>query len=139
MVCIYCQRETKVVNSRPQKRLNRVWRRRTCQTCGVTFTSSEAVDLSGSITVRGTGHLEPFQRDKLFMSVYDSLKHRKTALSDATSLTDTIISKMYPDMKNAIINTTTIKLVTSAVLKNFDRVAMTHYTAFHPVTASTKS
>jgi transcriptional repressor NrdR len=136
MVCIYCQHETKVVNSRPQKRLNRVWRRRTCQTCVVTFTSSEAVDLSGSITVRGSGHLEPFQRDKLFMSVYDSLKHRKTALSDATSLTDTIISKLYPNMKEALVGTALIIKITSDVLNNFDRVAAIHYQAFHNLNAN---
>ena len=132
MVCIYCGNETKVVNSRPQKRLNRVWRRRTCLNCGTTFTSTEAVDLSGSVTVRDIKLLEPFQRDKLLMSIYDSLKHRKSALSDATGLTDTVISQLYPLMSDAVIEKTVITEVTSVVLQRFDKAAATHYQAFHP-------
>lgn len=132
MVCIYCRNETKVVNSRHQKRLNRVWRRRTCLSCGSTFTTTEAVDLSGSITVRHMKHLQPFQRDKLFMSVYDSLKHRKTALDDATGLTDTIVSKLYPLMSEAMLEKSVIIEVTAVVLQRFDPVSATHYKAFHP-------
>lgn len=132
MLCIYCQSDTKVVNSRPQKRLNRVWRRRSCMTCGTTFTSSEAIDLSGSITVRDLRRLEPFQRDKLFMSIYDSLKHRKTALSDASGLTDTVISRLYPLMKDAIVERMAIIDAVTEVLTRFDGVAATHYDAFHP-------
>ncbi len=134
MVCIYCSNETKVVNSRPQKRLNRVWRRRTCMTCGTTFTSSESVDLSGSITVRDLSRLQPFQRDKLFMSIHDSLKHRKTALSDATGLTDTVISKLYPLMRDALLDKADIIKTTSDVLRRFDKAAATMYDAFHPST-----
>jgi transcriptional repressor NrdR len=133
MLCIYCQNDTRVVNSRPQKRLNRVWRRRTCMTCGTTFTSTEAVDLGGSITVRDMKQLEPFQRDKLLMSVYDSLKHRKTALSDATGLTDTVISKLYPLMKDAVVDKSSIGQTTWVVLKRFDKAAATYYAAFHPL------
>lgn len=132
MVCIYCQNETKVVNSRHQKKLNRVWRRRTCLSCGTTFTSTEAVELSGSITVRHQKRLEPFQRDKLFMSVYDSLKHRKTALSDATGLTDTIVSKLYPLMSDAMLEKSVIIEVTAVILQRFDPVSATYYRAFHP-------
>ena len=133
MVCIYCGNETRVINSRPQKRLNRVWRRRTCMTCGTTFTSTEAIDLSGSITVRDLKRLEPFQRDKLFMSIYDSLKHRKTALTDATGLTDTIISSLHPLMKDALLDKKDIITAAIKTLQRFDKAAMTYYQAFHPL------
>jgi transcriptional repressor NrdR len=131
MVCIYCRNETRVVNSRHQKKLNRVWRRRTCLNCGTTFTSSEAVDLSGSITVRNLSDLEPFHRDKLFMSIFDSLKHRKTALNDATELTDTVISKLYRHMQDAIVEREYIVQVVTEVLKRFDKPAAVFYMAFH--------
>jgi transcriptional regulator NrdR family protein len=101
-------------------------------TCGTTFTSSEAIDLSGSITVRSLKQLEPFQRDKLLMSIYDSLKHRKTALNDATGLTDTVISKLYPLMKDAVIDRFSIVRTTTDVLKRFDKASATYYAAFHP-------
>lgn len=132
VICIYCQNDTKVVNSRHQKKLNRVWRRRTCLNCGATFTSSEAIDLSGSITVKDIKRLEPFQRDKLFMSIFDSLKHRKTALSDATGLTDTVITQLYRDMQEAVIDKSLIIRVVTTVLQRFDKPAAVYYSAFHP-------
>lgn len=76
--------------------------------------------------------LEPFQRDKLFMSIYDSLKHRKTALSDASGLTDTVISQLYPLMKDAVVERMAIIRAVTEVLTRFDGVAATHYDAFHP-------
>lgn len=133
MVCPYCVNETKVINSRPQKRINRIWRRRTCMACATTFTSVEAIDLAGNITVKDAKALRPFQRDKLFISVYDSLKHRKTALQDATGLTDTVISKLMPSMKDAVLSKTDIIIITTDVLKRFDKAAATFYTAYHPL------
>ena len=133
MVCIYCGSETRVLNSRPQKRVNRVWRRRTCMTCGTTFTSIETVDLAGSVTVKSQQELQAFQRDKLLLSIYDSLKHRKTALSDATGLTDTVISLLYPLMRKALLQKADITICTLKVLKRFDKIAYVHYQAFHSV------
>ncbi len=133
MVCIYCSKGTKVTNSRHQKRSNHVWRRRTCLSCGAVFTSLEAVDLRGSIQVEGQEGLEPFQRDKLFMSIFDSLKHRKTAVSDATALTDTILGKLQHSMQKVSIKKPEIAKISLDVLLKFDRVAATHYQAFHPL------
>ncbi len=114
-----------------------MWRRRTCVSCGTTFTSLEGVDLHGSITVKSQGQLQAFQRDKLFMSIFDSLKHRKTALEDATALTDTVISRLYPYMQEVTLEKRVIIETTVESLQRFDKVAATHYEAFHP--ASTDS
>lgn len=75
--------------------------------------------------------LEAFQRDKLFVSVYDSLKHRKTAQTDATELTDTILGELNPLMTDATISTQQIVQVTIRVLQRFDTAAATYYQAFH--------
>jgi transcriptional repressor NrdR len=132
MVCIYCGGETKVTNSRPQKRLNRVWRRRACLNCGSIFSSTEAVDLTGSIRVLSQKRLEAFQRDRLLLSIHDSLKHRKTAISDATGLTDTVIAQLYPLMRDSVVEKAGIASITLEILKRFDKTAATHYSAFHP-------
>jgi transcriptional regulator NrdR family protein len=121
------------VNSRSQKRTNGVWRRRTCLSCGTTFTSVEAPDLAGSVTVKSYEQLQAFQRDKLFLSVYDSLKHRKTALRDATELTDTVLHKLHPHMKDAVVFKDVITETVHVTLAHFDKAAATHYAAFHPV------
>jgi len=82
--------------------------------------------------------LEPFWRDKLLISVYDSLRHRKTAINDAEGLTGTIISRLYPHLKDAQIKQEDIIKTASLVLQRFDRVAATHYKAFHPLGLKTE-
>lgn len=78
--------------------------------------------------------VEPFSRDKLLLSVYDSLRHRKTALEDAVGLYRTIVSKLLPQIEKAAVESTVIQEVTFSVLKRFDKAAATHYRAYHPVT-----
>ena len=132
MVCTYCGCETQVINSRLQKRLNKVWRRRKCQGCNCVITTLEGPDFSSTLLFKSpNGHLEPFQRDKLFLSVYDALKHRKTAQQDATALTDTVIAKLLGQVHDATLLKKDVIDTTSGVLKNFDKAAATSYVAFH--------
>lgn len=136
MNCMYCDGDTQVVNSRPRKRSNTVWRRRQCLNCHTVFTSIEEVDMKGSVIVRKPGKpLEPFSRDKLLLSVYDSLRHRKTAVADAEGLTMTIISRLRLHIHDATVTRHDIVKVSTTVLKRFDKVAYTHYRAFHTPSA----
>lgn len=132
MVCIYCRSDTRVVNSRHQKRSNGIWRRRQCVSCQTVFTSVEEADLTGSIVVRKDKAVEPFSRDKLLLSINDSLRHRKTATADSTALTDTIIERVLPQITHATIEVRLIAQISLTVLQRFDPVAATHYQAFHP-------
>jgi len=134
MVCIYCGSETKVTNSRHQRRANNVWRRRQCVSCNTVFSTIESPDIELSITIRqSNGRLEPFLRDKLLVSVYDSLKHRKSALTDATALTATIVTRAYELADQALIERDALVEITYVVLERFDTVAATHYQAYHPI------
>lgn len=85
------------------------------------------------MVVKSPAGLAPFLRDKLFISIYDSLKHKKTALSDATALTDTITSKLLKRVNNGTIQKTDITSVVVEVLGRFDITAATYFTAYHPV------
>ncbi len=70
----------------------------------------------------------------LFLSIYDACRHRKTAISDATALADTVLGKLLPAyVSRGVIQRTDIVGVTSEVLKRFDAVAQVHYLAFHPL------
>lgn len=133
MKCIYCGSDTHVTNSRHQKRLNQVWRRRKCLNCAAIFSTAEGTNTSQALSVNKKNGLEPFSRDTLFISVYDSLRHRKTVLDDATALTSTIISTITPLADNASIDRDVIVTVTTTVLQRFDKPAASHYQAFHPV------
>lgn len=134
MVCIYCGNKTAVSNSRAKKRTNEVWRRRVCQDCNATFTSVETIDLGTALLVNNKrGHFEPFYRDKLFASVYDSLKHRNNALAAATGLTATIVGKVLAHAKSAQVQREYIIKTTAEVLKRYDKAASVHYAAYHPI------
>ena len=134
MVCIYCGSETNVTNSRLQKRANQVWRRRQCQSCGSNFTTHEVADLGSTIVVqRGTKSLVPFSRDLLFVSVYESLKHRASSLADATALTQTIIGEAVHHAPNGKLDRDALVAIACAVLERFDKTAATMYAAYHPL------
>lgn len=140
MVCIYCGGKTQVTNSRAQKRVNHVWRRRECYNCHAAFTTQEAVDYSGSIVVRperaagqSIKHLpsSPFSRDKLYVSVLKALGHRMTAVDDATALTNTIIGRLLTGTTGAVITPATIIVITHETLARFDTAAAVQYRAYH--------
>ena len=132
MVCIYCGNDTQVTNSRLQKRANQVWRRRSCTVCGNTFTTHEAADLAASIVVQYSPRdLRPFSRDILFISIYESCKHRPAAVQDADELTQTVLSLLRTHINNGTLLREQIVLVTSETLARFDKTAATIYSAFH--------
>ena len=131
MVCIHCSGDTQIINSRLQKRLNSVWRRRRCRVCTSTFTTRETADLEAAWRVRiKIGSLMPFSRDKLMLSLYTSLQHRPSAIGDAGGLSDTIIAKLAASTPNGLLTVEDIAETAAAVLQRFDSPASVHYQAF---------
>ena len=92
--------------------------------------------MTGSLVVRKSTHVTPFSRDILFTSLYDSLRHRKTAINDATALTVTVIAKLLGQIHSAEIDRDAIATETKAVLQRFDKAAAVHYAAYHPLSTS---
>lgn len=132
MDCIYCGGSTAVVNSRPQKRYNAVWRRRTCLQCRAIFTTEERVAYTGSlIFVDSLGHVEPFSRPKLFSSIYEACKHRKSPADNAEALTATILARVLPASSDAKIERKAVVATASEVLKRYDKAAAVSYLAYH--------
>jgi len=78
--------------------------------------------------------LVPFNRDQLFVSIFESCKHRPTALQDAASLTATVISKLASSNAAEPGVITRDQLVQSVhqLLKRFDPAAATYYASYHP-------
>lgn len=132
MVCLFCQSPTQVVNSRSQKKGQKVWRRRQCVKCGGLFSTFEQIDFPSSIVVTKspTSH-EPFSRDRLFLSIYNSLGHRPEAISDSTAITDTVINKLLLSAKNGKIDRLIIWNTILEVLHRFDPAAESHYRSYH--------
>lgn len=134
MVCIYCGSSTQVTNSRLQRRVNQAWRRRQCTVCHNTFTTHEIVEFGTSIAVRRSEReLTPFSRDELFISIYESCKHRPAALSNAAALTQTVIGLLRAHIVEGVLDRDVIAAVTAAALERFDPTVGTMYKAYHPL------
>jgi hypothetical protein len=70
-------------------------------------------------------------RDKLFLSIYDSCRHRKGAISDATSLTDTIINKLRDKVSDGSINKSDIRKIAYGIVNRLDGASGVYYKAYH--------
>ena len=134
MVCIYCNQSTLVANSRHQIQSNHIWRRRKCLTCNAIFTTHEQPALSQLFMVsRSRKKSLPFSRDALFLSILESCKHRPTNLSDASYLTQVVISKLCVGKQSGLVARDEIVHAAVQALSSFDAVAATLYTAYHPI------
>ena len=133
MVCIYCGSATQTINSRAKKK-HSVWRRRKCVNCDAVFTTSERPDWEHTLIFQASPKsLQPFSRDKLLLSLNDSLKHRNDATEAATALTDTILQRMIPKISSATVLRNDLIVIATEVLHRFDKSAAVAYTAFHPI------
>ena len=132
MVCVQCGQKTQVINSRPQVRNNQVWRRRQCLTCKTVFSTIEAADYAAVWAVKSPSKpLQPFSRDKLYLSLHRSCQHRDTAISDAAALAETVIKKLAGEVRDGTLSSKTIVRTAVVALNRFDTAASVHYQAFH--------
>lgn len=135
MVCIYCDGKTQVINSRPQKRNNQIWRRRQCLSCGVIFTTHEGIDLSSLLIVEIGSKPRPFLVDKLFTEVLLAMQDHKNCYETARETTNTIVAKLLKTPGKPVYDTRQISKITAQVLKRLDRHAWLRYLAEHPSVA----
>ncbi|HEY5268278.1 MAG TPA: hypothetical protein VII94_04040 [Candidatus Saccharimonadales bacterium] len=134
MECYLCGHDTKVVNSRSQSRLKQVWRRRVCINCDYIFTTIEKIDLERSMLVKFSDDtIESFIKEKLLLSINDSLGHRNDHINEAISLTNTILAKLQSKYKTPMLEKNDIITTTEEVLKNFDKTAAVYYSAYHKI------
>ncbi len=87
--------------------------------------------MSNSLVLTDKDATEPFSRDKLLISLYDSLRHRKTAIDDATALTNTIVGQLINKNTEAAISKSFVTSVVLSVLEKFDAVSAVHYNAYY--------
>jgi transcriptional regulator NrdR family protein len=140
MVCIYCSNDTKVINSRYKARNLLVWRRRVCTHCKAATTTYESYDLSIALVVKKRSNaLQAFHRDKILISIYKSIEHKKNASIDAGYLTQTVIQKLLktPNI-GSFIKTSDISRVTSLVLKRYDAASSIKYLSFQEPMQTTR-
>lgn len=77
------------------------------------------------------GSMQPFSRDKLFLSIYESCKHRKEAINDASALTLTIVGRLSGFSATGEIFRDELVGLVVRILGNFDQVAASVYKGLH--------
>jgi len=87
--------------------------------------------MATSILINRNGALVGFDRDTLLLSIYDTLKHRETALQDAQGLVRTIIANALKTATDSVIARTDLIKEALQVLERFDTAAATMYRAYH--------
>jgi transcriptional repressor NrdR len=130
MNCPYCASNSKVTNSRPQKKSNSVWRRRECIRCHAVWTTEEHFRADSVFKVSTDELLLDFAPEKLTGSLYSALRHRKTAGSDAKHLSRTVMNSLQ-DFQRPVIPKQVITDTVIGVLKNYDKLAADLYKATH--------
>ena len=128
MVCIYCGKDSKVTNSRLQKRANSVWRRRHCLKCAAVWTTLERTEARSAFRVLQDDSMHDFVPELLLISLYEALRHKKTAASDAAALCATVLQQVQKKHQ-AVITTAEIKKAAYTVLVRFDKTAAAVYKA----------
>ncbi len=139
MFCVNCfNQTTHVTNSRPKKKQPIIWRRRTCQKCGTTFTTYERPSLADNKLIQlENGKTDTFNLGKLILSIAKSFTHSPndaeyTALWLAQTVEDTLSSQQE------IITPQDIEAITHSVLRRFDELAAVQYAAQHHMIVTAK-
>lgn len=134
MVCPFClYKRTTVYNSRPTTKINNVWRRRRCEHCKRTFSSTESVDPTSVLQVQDGKQLTPFWEVKLLLSVLRVCDHLEEPEVVAHQLIHTIMQKLYRQAAVAPkpIKKQDIAAITLATLKSYNLAAYIKYLSYH--------
>ncbi len=132
MNCPYCNIDSRVVNSRLQKRSNSVWRRRHCSNCGAIWTTIESMKGSVTFKVLKNEDLVDFRPEILLISLYECLKHRKHPPQDAQYVFETVLGNLGRTRQSTYTNFL-IATECHRVLKRYDKLASDLYKAMHNV------
>jgi len=132
MKCIYCNGKTKVTNTRPRGKEHSTWRRRECLNCNAIVTSEEAIKLEECLLVKKkNGDQEPFLRDKLFISIFQSIDHLPKQIETAHYLCETILRHcLKTKPMTALLSSENISITAIRVLKNFDAASAIKYNSY---------
>ncbi len=78
--------------------------------------------------------LLPFARDRLLLDIYESCRHRKTAIPDAAGLTDLVVAEVLRLKHGGVLERSQVVQTAHGMLSRFDQTAATVYAAYHPTT-----
>lgn len=134
MKCLYCaKRKTAVTNSREVKGGTVTWRRRTCLSCGKTFTTKESAVADNLFVIKRNGSRQRFVYEKLFASIFAALHTKKNSdngdnAKRAKKLSAHVIEKVYGNsFGNKDVRTSALIILIYKELKKSGQLYADHY------------
>jgi transcriptional repressor NrdR len=129
MRCPYCKNDdTKVVDSRQVEA--QVRRRRECEKCEKRFTSFERVELAELYIIKKNGSRQPFDSEKLRLSIRKACEKRPISLSEIEGIVDGIEAKLRNEDSIEIKSTRVGNLVMQK-LRKADPVAYIRFASVY--------
>jgi len=127
MKCVYCNKDTKVVDSR--ENLELVRRRRECLSCGERFTTQERANLDLRV-IKKEGTREDFDREKLKKGLLRSCEKRPVSADKIEKALDQIEKSLRKTGKREI-NSKFIGDKVIQKLKKLDKVAYIRFASVY--------
>src|SRR5688572_30015346 len=129
MICPFClHTKTSVYNSRTTKKINEIWRRRRCETCGNEFTTRERAQADTIIRVRNGKTTIPYLQSRLLLSLLRACDHRQDDEA-IFYLIEAVHQALFKQAasKDQVVTTSEIADITSEILQRFDPIAYVKY------------
>lgn len=132
MRCPYCNEpDSQVRDSRPSEDDTAIKRRRTCNVCGMKFTTFEHVQLR-ELNVRKTGgRVEPFNRDKVEKSLRVACRKRDVSDQQIEKITGAIQRRCETETNDDEISSETIGQIISEALLALDPIAYIRFVSVY--------
>jgi transcriptional repressor NrdR len=129
MRCIYCGKQTKVIDKRDLEGESR--RRRECLKCKKRFTTYERVEEPNFIVIKKDKTREPFSREKLKQGIQKACEKRPIKTDKIDELVNEIERKLQSKIKGKEIKSKEIGEVVMKQLKKLDKVAYIRFASVY--------
>jgi transcriptional repressor NrdR len=131
MRCYFCSApDSKVIDSRPTVDGQAIRRRRECLSCARRFTTYEKVETVPLVVIKRDGSREPFDAEKIKLSVMKAIDKRRVSMSS--------VNKLAEEVEQSFQNTLEQEIPTSKVgeqvmrkLKDLDDVAYVRFASVY--------
>ncbi|MEH6631880.1 MAG: transcriptional regulator NrdR [Halopseudomonas aestusnigri] len=131
MRCPFCSSEdTQVKDSRPTEDHTAIRRRRQCASCGARFTTFERVQLRELTVVKGNGHREPFDREKIARSMNIALQKRDVDRDRVERVVSGIVRRLESSGESEIASDLIGELVMDA-LATIDQIGYVRFASVY--------
>ena len=132
MRCPYCTSvESQVKDSRPNEEDGTIRRRRICTECGARFTTIERVQMRDLSVRKNSGHIEPFDREKLAKSIRIACQKREVSEKQIENIVTSIHRRLETEAPEDIVSSEYIGQLTLESLIALDPVAFVRFASVY--------